>query len=173
MCWGNVCMYRHMCPKCTMYICTKKIMHSYVYCIREFETLGEQHKCTGMQMQVGRHVHTRTCTYVLLHSIWKLSTLLGDQCPVSGQTKTPQSQLHLQEYTFTNKLESPTAFDVTADQARHVHECSCGLLFIWITSLHQMKNKTMPTSQVSLQDRMSRETQLPLGQEPHKKPAEI
>ena len=31
----------------------------------------------------------------------------------------------------------------------------------------------MPTSQVSLQDRMSRETQLPLGQEPHKKPEGI
>ena len=36
-----------------------------------------------------------------------------------------------------------------------------------------MKNKTMPTSQVSLQDWMSRETQLPLGQEPHKKPAKV
>ena len=36
-----------------------------------------------------------------------------------------------------------------------------------------MKNKTMPTSHISLQDRMSRDTQLPMGQEPHKKPAKV
>ena len=88
-CRGSVHTYTHV-PNMCMYVPQGNSIF-YLYYISEFETLREQHKCTGMQ--VGRHVHTST--HVLLHRIWKLSTLLGDQCPISGQTQTHQSQPYL------------------------------------------------------------------------------
>ena len=125
------------------------------------DTLRGQHKCTQTStMHVDRKAYTiRTCIHIHTYfciehespQFWSVTNVQNqDKQRCSNHNNTCRN-IHMH-----NKLKSSA------------HKCRCG----YCMYLHQRNNKPIPTSQDPLQNRVSRDTPVPLGQDPHKKPVE-
>lgn len=161
-------------------------MYIHVIC-RKFNTIGEQHKYAHMQGSKS-FIHTY---FYIEHQSPQLCRVTNVQYQNkqrhSNHKKTYRGK-HMHKHTKTeystflhgllcglpanSKYVRYCMYHSRAQMLRSHGYLSCGYCAN-NHSLHQMNNKAMPTPQFSLQDRMSRDTPLPLGQEPHKKPAEM